>query len=114
MTTSERPLDIVVLGAYGRTARECAEYIATQLPSNLKWAIAGRNAGKLQALAEKLKGMNSDRLQPEVAILELNPKDLGALARKCRVIINGVAPYCLHSLPVVEACATNGTHYLDL
>ena len=33
--------------------------------------------------------------------------------RKTRVLINTVGPYHLYSSPVVEACARNGTHYLD-
>lgn len=41
------------------------------------------------------------------------PKDLNRLARKTCLLINTVGPYHLYSTPVVEACAKNGTHYLD-
>ena len=34
--------------------------------------------------------------------------------KKTRVLINTVGPYHLYSSPVVEACAKNGTHYLDV
>ena len=40
--------------------------------------------------------------------------DLNTLARKTRLLINTVGPYHIHSSPVVEACAKNGTHYLDV
>lgn len=34
--------------------------------------------------------------------------------KKTRVLINTVGPYHLYGEPVVEACASNGTHYLDV
>ena len=44
-----KDLDIVVYGATGFTGKLCAEYIhASSRP--IKWAIAGRNAGKLSAV----------------------------------------------------------------
>lgn len=36
------------------------------------------------------------------------------MAKKTKVLINTVGPYYLYSTPVVEACAKNGTHYLDV
>lgn len=44
----------------------------------------------------------------------MNKQDLHALAKKTRVLINTVGPYHRHGEPVVEACAANGTHYLDV
>ena len=44
---------------------------------------------------------------------QLNSRELNELAQKTRLIINCVGPYHLYSTPVVEACATNGTHYVD-
>ena len=44
----------------------------------------------------------------------LVPADLDNLVKKTRVLINTVGPYHLYSSPVVEACAKNGTHYLDV
>lgn len=34
--------------------------------------------------------------------------------RKTQLLINTIGPYHLYSSPVVEACAKNGTHYLDV
>ena len=47
-------------------------------------------------------------------VTSLSAKDLSRLVRKTRVLINTVGPYHLYSTPVVEACAANGTHYLDV
>ena len=49
-----------------------------------------------------------------IEIAALNDKDLDALARKTKVLINTVGPYYLYSSPVIKACASNGTHYLDV
>lgn len=106
--------DLIIFGATGYTGKLCAEYISTSLPTNLKWAVAGRSEKKLLAIVDELKAVSTDRLQPGIEIASLNPRDLKTLARKTRVLINTVGPYHLYSSPVVEACAENGTHYLDV
>lgn len=49
-----------------------------------------------------------------IETVQLNKEDLNSLARKTSVLINCVGPYHKYSTPVVEACALNGTHYLDV
>ena len=115
------------------TASIVTEYIVKQLPTNLKWAVAGRSRKKLELQVDKLKAMNNDRLVPGelacwgwsqvkaneaeitgIEIVELEQGELDTLARKTRLIINGIGPYHLHSSPVIEACAKMGTHYFGL
>jgi short subunit dehydrogenase-like uncharacterized protein len=60
----DREYDIVVVGATGYTGTIAATHIAEHLPTNLKWAIAGRSGVKLDALAAELKKLSPDRLQP--------------------------------------------------
>jgi short subunit dehydrogenase-like uncharacterized protein len=64
MSTTTREYDILVLGASGYTASIGAEYIAKNSRTDLKWAIAVKSRGKLETLAEKLKAINPDRIQP--------------------------------------------------
>lgn len=64
MSSTTREYNIVVLGASGYTASIGAKYIAKNCRTDLKWAIAGRSRGKLEVLAEKLKAINPDRIQP--------------------------------------------------
>ncbi|EER25200.1 saccharopine dehydrogenase, putative [Coccidioides posadasii C735 delta SOWgp] len=111
---SSRSLDIIVLGATGYTGKCCAEHIAQNLPTTLKWGIAGRSAQKLEALASELKRDGPDRKDPEILPVQLNDDELGSLVRKTKVLINCVGPYHKYSTPVVKACANNGTHYLDV
>lgn len=113
MATS-RQYDIVLLGASGYTGELCANHISTHLPTDLKWAVAGRNATKLKTLIDNLRDLNRDRLQPDILAVQLNKVELDDLAKKTKVLLNTVGPYHLYSTPVVEACATNGTHYLDV
>lgn len=63
---SDREYDIVVVGATGYTGAITSAHIAEHLPTNLKWAIAGRSSLKLEELAEKLQRLAPDRLQPSM------------------------------------------------
>jgi len=80
----------------------------------LKWAIAGRNGSKLRQIAEELRVLNPDRVQPAIEVVELKSDELHDLARKTQVLITTVGPYWRWGAPVVEACASEGTHYLDV
>lgn len=111
---STRQYDLVVHGPTGYTGRFCAEHIVKNFPTDLKWAIAGRSAHKIEAIAQDLKALNPDRLAPDVLVTSLDSADLSDLAQKTRLIVNCVGPYVLYGTPVVEACANNGTHYVDV
>jgi short subunit dehydrogenase-like uncharacterized protein len=59
-----RQYELIVLGATGYTGRLTADHIARHLPTNLRWAIAGRSRSKLEDLAAKLQKIDPDRVQP--------------------------------------------------
>lgn len=112
---ARREYDIVLLGATGYTGKLTAEYITTSLPTNIRWAVAGRNQSKLQSLVNDLKALNSTRETPDIiTVANLTTSELTPVAKKTRVLINTVGPYHLYSTPVVETCAQSGTHYLDV
>jgi hypothetical protein len=109
VTSQRRELDIVVLGATGFTGALTAEYLAAHGPGATRWAVAGRNRGKLEALR--------DRLGVEVRILEADISDqasLRRLAETSHVVVTTVGPYLRYGEPVVAACAQAGTDYADL
>ncbi|KAL4780159.1 Saccharopine dehydrogenase-domain-containing protein [Aspergillus varians] len=110
---SSREFDIVVLGPTGYTGKYCAKHIVQNLPTNLKWALAGRSQQKIEGVAQELKKLNPDRADPEIVSVQLDTEELRSLAERTKVIINCVGPYHIYSTPVVEACANTGTHYLD-
>jgi short subunit dehydrogenase-like uncharacterized protein len=59
-----RQYELVLFGATGYTGKLTAEWISQHLPTDLKWAVAGRNAKKLQHIVEELKRLSPDRKQP--------------------------------------------------
>jgi short subunit dehydrogenase-like uncharacterized protein len=106
--------EITILGATGWTATICAEHIAKTFPTNAKWCIAGRSAAKLEDLRQGLRAINPDRLEPATYVIsQLDAEGLNPLVKNTKVLINGIGPYHRYCTPVVEACARNGTHYVD-
>jgi short subunit dehydrogenase-like uncharacterized protein len=71
--SASRQYEIVVFGATGYTGKLTAEHITSHLPSNLKWALAGRSASKLEAVAEECRSLNPDRIQPGKHYLPIFP-----------------------------------------
>jgi short subunit dehydrogenase-like uncharacterized protein len=61
---SSREYQIVIFGATGYTGKLTAEHIAKSLPTDFRWALAGRSASKLEELAAECKAWNPDRIQP--------------------------------------------------
>ncbi|ERT02008.1 hypothetical protein HMPREF1624_00303 [Sporothrix schenckii ATCC 58251] len=109
-----RTYDLVLFGATGYTGAYTAEYVSKNLPTDLKWAIAGRSPEKLAKVAADLKELNPDRLQPGLEICSVNDDELAQLAKKTAVLISTVGPYGAHGEPAFKACAENGTHYVDV
>jgi short subunit dehydrogenase-like uncharacterized protein len=64
MAQESRQYELILLGATGYTGTLVAEWVSTHLPEDLKWAIAGRNTKKLQAVIDGLTKLNPNRKQP--------------------------------------------------
>ncbi|EON68317.1 hypothetical protein W97_07575 [Coniosporium apollinis CBS 100218] len=92
MSTNDRQYELVLLGATGYTGKLCAEHITQCLPTDLRWAVAGRNHKKLAAVVEELKSLNPNRNPPAIEIAELNEEDLDSLAKKTQLLITSVGP----------------------
>src|SRR4051794_5649605 len=112
---ADRTFDVVLFGATGFTGALTAEYLAEHAPDGTRWALAGRNRGKLEAVRSRLA-----EIDPRFADLELLSADvtdeasLRAVAEAARVVISTVGPYINYGQGVVEACAVAGTDYVDL
>lgn len=61
---ADKEFDLVLLGPTGYTGKLTAEHIVRHFPTNLKWALVGRSATKIQAVAAELKSLNPDRAEP--------------------------------------------------
>jgi short subunit dehydrogenase-like uncharacterized protein len=110
----DRMYDVIVYGATGFTGQLVAAYFARQygVGKDLRWAIAGRSAKKLQALRDSL-GEGSGGLDVIVADSTDRPA-LASLARQTRVVLSTVGPYALYGSELVAACVDAGTDYCDL
>jgi short subunit dehydrogenase-like uncharacterized protein len=104
-----RTYDVVVFGATGFTGELTALYLAKNAPAGLRWALAGRNRGKLESVQSKL-GVDVDLLIADVE----DAASLKAVAEATRIVVTTVGPYVRHGEPLVAACAEAGTDYLDL
>ncbi len=112
---SERQYDLALFGATGFTGGLTAHYLAENAPEGLRWALVGRNLGKLEAVGRKLG--ESHPAAPAPDLLEADAADAAALrkvAEDSRVVITTVGPYALYGGPLVAACAAAGTDYVDL
>jgi len=112
---ASRPNDLVLFGGTGFTGGLTADYLAAHLPEGRRWALVGRNRGKLDAVAARLAAANPGAPVPE--IIEADAGDRGAMrevAESTRVVITTVGPYALYGEPLVAACAAAGTDYADL
>src|SRR5213080_4052095 len=106
---AERDHDIVLFGATGFTGALTAQYLAEHAPEGLRWALAGRNRAKLEALAERL-GIDVPLLHADVN----EESSLRSVADSARVVITTVGPYVKYGEPLVAACAAAGIDYVDL
>lgn len=107
---AEREHDLVLFGATGFTGGLTAEYLAEHADPGTRWALAGRNRGKLEVVRARLG-------EPDLPIIEAEVGDgasLRSLAESAKVVITTVGPYILYGEPLVAACAQAGTDYVDL
>jgi short subunit dehydrogenase-like uncharacterized protein len=101
---SESTGPIAVYGATGYTGRLVAAELVRR---GAEAVLVGRNAAKLEIVAEDLGGV-----QTRVAPLD----DLAALREAlepCAAVISCAGPFAEHGEPVLTAAIGAGTHYLD-
>jgi len=110
---NSRQYELILLGATGYTGKLVAEWVSTHLPNDLRWAVAGRNAKKLQDVVDELKKLSPGRKQPDIETCELDKAQVDALVQKTKLVITTVGPFMHYGEPVLAACASHGTHYLD-
>ena len=108
-----REFDIIVFGSTGYTGRLVAEYLTQNYGagSDLKWAMAGRSAGKLASVRDEI-GAPADT--PLILVDASDKSSLEDAAKRAKVMLTTVGPYQLYGSDLVAACADAGTDYVDL
>lgn len=112
---ADREYDIVLFGATGFTGALTAEYLAANAGPETRWALAGRNQAKLQAVRDRVVASNPDLGGIELLHADVgDTASIGEVAASARVVITTVGPYIHYGEPLVAACAEHGTDYVDL
>ena len=102
----------MLVGATGFVGRLTALYLAEHAPSGLRIGLAGRSADRLDQVRSSLPG--PAQAWPVIVVDVQDDEAAAALAARTRVLATTVGPYLRYGLPLVQACATAGTHYADL
>jgi len=111
LNRSDRPYDVVLFGATGFVGVLTAEYLAAHAPEGLRWAVAGRDEAKLEALRASLPGGS----EPGVLVADAaDPASVRRLAEQARVVASTAGPYVRYGEDLVAACADTGADYVDL
>jgi hypothetical protein len=80
----DRAFDVVVYGATGFTGGLVAEYMAQHAPADVRWALAGRSQGRLEAVRTRLTQLN-DRCCPPIILA--NASGRCPFARCCLLVV---------------------------
>ena len=108
---SERPYDLIVFGATSFVGEILVRHLVERHGEDdeLRWAIAGRNAQKLAALAAGL-----EHPPAQIVADAASPSDMHDLVSRTRLVVSTVGPYAAYGSLLVGAAASAGTDYCDL
>ena len=100
-----REFDVVLYGATGFTGRQTVRYFAKFAPPDLRWAIAGRNPTKLQALNSGV---------PVIVADSSDQAAIDKMVQRTRVLLTTAGPFARYGTGIVDACVRFRTHYCDI
>lgn len=113
--SGEKDFDVVVWGATGFVGKLVCERLARKYQGKVKWAMAGRNRERLEAVRDTCAAANGVAKDTEILIGDIEDQaSLAAIARRTKVVIAMAGPYAKFGEPIVEACLAEGTHYVDI
>ncbi|MBV9389184.1 MAG: saccharopine dehydrogenase NADP-binding domain-containing protein [Chroococcidiopsidaceae cyanobacterium CP_BM_ER_R8_30] len=106
---SERPYDVVLYGASGFVGKQTVQYFVRHA-AQVRWAIAGRNRQKLEAVRDEVGAA-------EVKVLvadSQNQQEIDPIVSQTRVLLTTAGPFALYGNALVDACVRFKTHYVDI
>jgi short subunit dehydrogenase-like uncharacterized protein len=107
--SDSRHHDVVLYGASGFTGRQTAAYFASHAPAGLRWAIAGRDRARLEAVRQSLGG-SFDILVADGA----DQAAIDVMVGSTRVLLSTAGPFVTYGSGVVDACVRLRTDYADI
>lgn len=115
MADRHTDFDVVLLGATGFTGGLAAEHLARHGPPGLRWALAGRDPGRLDAVRERVGRLGPAGATVDTVVTDVTDEaSLRSVTERTRVLATTVGPYARIGEPAVAACADTGTDYADL
>ncbi len=107
--------DLILWGATGFTGQIVATYLARHYGAELSWAIAGRNAQKLDGVRRNLGSIHPNLANMPLLVADSQDRAaLDGMVQQTRLIISAVGPYALYGTPLVESCVQHGVDYCDI
>ena len=104
----DKKFDIIIYGATGFTGQLCVKYLSKNA-SDINWAIAGRNKGKLEDLKNRLS------LDVDIFIADSDDHEaLGEITKNTKVVLSTAGPFHRYSSNLVKSCVKNLLHYVDI
>jgi short subunit dehydrogenase-like uncharacterized protein len=108
-----RDFDVVLYGASGFVGRQLAVRLLDEAPAcGLRWALAGRDRARLQAVGARL-----GRAAADIPLLVADGRDRAAVERmvaRTAVVANTAGPFALCADAIVDACVEQATDYVDI
>jgi short subunit dehydrogenase-like uncharacterized protein len=102
---SARDFDVVLYGATGFAGRQTVAYFRRHAPEGLRWAIAGRDRVRLEALGAPV---------PILVAEAGDQSQVDAIVARTRVLATTAGPFKLFGDPFVDACVRLRAHYVDM
>ena len=105
-----RPYDLILYGASGFVGKQAVQYLVSHVPpGQVRWAIAGRNRQKLEAVRDEV-GVTVDLLVAD----SQDQQAIDAIVSQTRVLLTTAGPFALYGNALVDACVRFKTHYVDI
>ncbi|KAL3152249.1 hypothetical protein ABBQ32_001328 [Trebouxia sp. C0010 RCD-2024] len=112
---STRPYEVVIWGATGTVGKLVCEHVAQNYQGRVKWAIAGRNQAKLEAIRNHVAEMNPECQNVPIILGDITDQaSLDSMASQSKVVIATAGPFARYGTPVVDACVRSGADYCDI
>ncbi|MEW5297113.1 MAG: hypothetical protein WDW36_000341 [Sanguina aurantia] len=112
---STRPIQLVVWGATGFTGRLVCEHLARDYQGKVKWAIAGRNAARLEEVKQELIRINPSCKDTPVLIGDIKDEaSIGRILQQAQVVVSTAGPFAAYGDVIVDQALAQGTHYCDI
>jgi short subunit dehydrogenase-like uncharacterized protein len=108
---NQREFDVVLYGASGFTGRQTVGYFHRHAPSNLRWAVGGRNREKLQrVIDEHAPGQNLEIIEADGR----ERSEVDEICRRARIVLTTAGPFSRYGRHLADSCVAHRTHYVDI